>query len=473
MLASTRQEQKRLVRTRRAAFVHAVTVLTAGSLSMLGATRTVAQDPAATLHGTVFGWSERTWLLLLDRDAIAGGRLSDEGMLGRFHPDIDDEFELDRISAAFAPTDEFAWQRQANGVRYATGSINQRRMHSALEARARVGLGRGWSARFRFDKEDGPSITRNLPRVGLEKRWPVGVSGLFEGTLTPDKPSMDITVGGEYRSSTGHARVTATLLDAFSDLIYQGLEVHPAFADTALDYSAPPLALRVAFDQQVGRHIRAEFDGGWMPRSTLRAYDQTAPDSGFGQSERFGMAGGLVEWTTLAAVRAGLTATWVHTEFERDALPQGRSEDSFDLDEQTVQVGSYLLAEPIAPFRLEAWVLREVRQYRKQFRDPSLNSSDYEDRSWKGQVIVRGQAPLGLRGLVALEFDLRDIVRGQGTIPGLQPQNRHGSRLKLEVGWRLMDRMWLEGGYRIDLDGDEHTHGDWFDGAHGRGALFW
>ncbi len=462
-----------MLRDRCAVFAPRVSVWAAGAFLMCAAPHAVAQDHATPLHGTVFRWSERTWLLLLDREAIAGGRLSDDGMLGRFNAGIDDEYELDRISTAFAPTDEFIWQRRENGVRYAAGSINHRYLHSTLEARARVRLGRGWAARFRFDKEDGPSIARNLPRFALEKRWPVGISGLLEGTLTPDKPSMDVTVGARFQSSTGHVRVTATFLDAVSDAIYQGLDVHPAFADTALDYSGPPFAFRITLDQHLGHHLRVEFDGGWMPQSTVRAYSQTLPDSGFAQAEQFAMAGGLLEWTTFSAVRAGLTATWVGTEFGRNPFPFGRREDAFDLEEQTVQYGGYLLADPIPPLRLEGWVVREVRRHLKQLRDPTLEGTDYEDRSWKGQVIARFLAPIGFRASAALEFDFRDIIRGVREVPGLQPQNRHGSRLKLEVGWRLPNRVWLEGGYRLDLDGDEHTHGDWFDGAHGRVALFW
>ena len=57
-----------------------------------------AQSDTSMLHGTVFGWSDRTWLYLLDRGAVDGGRLSDQGMLMRFHPDIDDEYAVDAIS---------------------------------------------------------------------------------------------------------------------------------------------------------------------------------------------------------------------------------------------------------------------------------------------------------------------------------------------------------------------------------------
>jgi hypothetical protein len=71
-------------------------------------------------------------------------------------------------------------------------------------------------------------------------------------------------------------------------------------------------------------------------------------------------------------------------------------------------------------------------------------------------------------------MDLRDVIRGDGQVPSVEGSvGRRNTRLRLEVGWRFGNRFWVEGGYRMDLDGDVGTGHGSFDGAHGRVVLFW
>ncbi len=65
------------------------------------------------------------------------------------------------------------------------------------------------------------------------------------------------------------------------------------------------------------------------------------------------------------------------------------------------------------------------------------------------------------------------MIRGDGQVPATQSLGRHSTRIRLEAGWNFGTRFRLAAGYRIDLDGDEHSHGDWYDGAHGRFTLHW
>ncbi|MBI2535703.1 MAG: hypothetical protein HYW06_01755 [Gemmatimonadetes bacterium] len=45
-----------------------------------------AQADTTSLHATLRGWEEETWLQLLDRSGAGGGRLSRNGILQRFDP---------------------------------------------------------------------------------------------------------------------------------------------------------------------------------------------------------------------------------------------------------------------------------------------------------------------------------------------------------------------------------------------------
>lgn len=433
-----------------------------------------AQAPDLPLHGTVFGWSERTWLSVLDRGAVDGGRLTDQGWLLRFHSAIDDEYAIDVISVSSPLSDEYSWQYRRNGMRYRGGSINHRDLIGALDAKADVGLGRGWTARFRFDKEDRPGLARNLPRLGIEKAWS-GPFAFAETTVDALKPEMDVTLGGGWRDGHGEAALSLTMLDAFSDVIYQGLVVYEGFADTAIDYERRPLALRAKVHRQLGRHLRVEADLGAALPSTLRAYRQAAPDSGFRQDEQFGMAAGLVEWTTLPAVRVGAFTTWVRTIMDRAPLPEGRPEDDFRLEERTTQVGGYAQWRPSRGWQVESWLLREHRPETRTYGRPGANPDvDYEDKAWRGQTMVRRLWSIGLEAGAAFELDLRDVVRGAGEVPSVEGDvGRRNTRLRLELGWRFDTRFWIEAGYRIDLDGDAGTDHGSFDGAHTRIALFW
>jgi hypothetical protein len=434
-----------------------------------------SQQDTASLHATVLCWSDRTWLYLLDREGVEGGRLNDQGMLMRFHPAIDDEYATDVISVFPGLGDEYAWETRENGARYRAGSINHRDLIAGLDVKANVSLGRGWRARFRFDKEDRPGLARNVPRIGFEKAWSPGMFAFAEGTLSPLKPDMDVAVGGGWRDRNGSVQASFTVLDAFSDVIYQGLVVYAGFADTATDYERRPYALRGTAERQIGRHVRVQLDVGGSPSSTVRAYRQVAPDSGFRQFEEYAQAAGLVEWTTLPWLRAGALGTWVRAELDRTPLPLGRAEDDFRLVEQTTQLGGYVLVQPHPQWRFESWLLREHRPQTKDFGDESLDDVDYEDRAWRSQTLLRWLARFGLKAEAALEMDLRDVIRGEAReVPSVEGDlARHNTRLRLEVGWRYKDRFRVDGGYRIDLDGDTGTDHGSFDGAHGRFVLFW
>jgi hypothetical protein len=335
-------------------------------------------------------------------------------------------------------------------------------------------LGRGWRIGFRLDKEDRPGLNRNLPRFAVEKAWTQGVFAYGEGTLLADKPEMDVTVGGGWRDRSGEARVSFTILDAFSQAIYQGLEVDRTFAPIALDYEKRPYALRGTVHRRLGRHLRVEVDAGAAFPSTVRAYDQVVPDSGFRQGEQFAMAAGLAEWTTLERVRVGALATWVRTVMDRTPLPAGLPDDDFLLVEQTTQVGGYVLVQPSPRWHAESWLLREYRPQTQEFRSAAEQNVGYEDRAWRGQTLIRYLASFGFKGEAALEMDLRDVIRGDGQVPSVEGSvGRRNTRLRLEVGWRFGNRFWVEGGYRVDLDGDVGTGHGSFDGAHGRAVVFW
>src|SRR5207247_9530803 len=82
------------------------------------------QSESAGLHATLAAWAEDAWLRLLDRDAARDGRLSDQGILQRFTPTIDPDYQINLIRARFGLLDDADWARHARGTRYWAGSIS-------------------------------------------------------------------------------------------------------------------------------------------------------------------------------------------------------------------------------------------------------------------------------------------------------------------------------------------------------------
>jgi hypothetical protein len=249
--------------------------------------------------------------------------------------------------------------------------------------------------------------------------------------------------------------------------------VWTAFADTAIDYERQAFALRASVERRVGRHFRVEADGTLLLPTRFTAYLQEVPDSGFRQEEDFAFVGGLVEWAFTPRVTVGAFVTWVKAITNRTPLPAGLPEDDYHLSEETTRVGGYALWQIALRWRVETWLARRWRPELRDFRGGVGEDVDYENRAWRGQATMSYRALSGFRADAAFEMDLLDVIRGPRQVPSMHSLARHSTRVRLEAGWNFGTRFRAAAGYRIDLDGDEHTHGDWYDGAHGRFTLHW
>ncbi len=438
-----------------------------------------AQTDSSSLHFTIAEWADATWLYLLDRGAVDGGRLGDRGTLQRFHPGIDSEHRLDLISSRFSVSEEYVWHSRPQGVRYWGGSIQHRDVVAGVNLKAAVPLGGAWSARVRFDKEDGPQVERNYLRIAFQRDWSSGLFSIFEGSLVPMKPEMDITVGGGWRDASGEATVSLTWLDTFNDAIYQGLVVFSGFADTAIDYEAQAFAVRASLKRSVGSHLRLEGDLGIQLPARIRAYRQVAPDSGFRQEERFAQAAALAEWSFSHRVRAGGFATYVRAVSDRTPLSQSDALDDFRLVEKTTNVGGFVLADITRRWRVEAWLARNWRPELRDYRSGAAPAPtpapatdvDYEDRSWIGQAVLGYRANSGFRASAAFEVDLGEVKRGADQVPSVDGLGQDETRVRVDLGWDVSNRFAVAAGSNWDLDGD--GSGKRFDGAHGKFVLYW
>ncbi|MFC1640404.1 hypothetical protein ACFL3B_06545 [Gemmatimonadota bacterium] len=434
-----------------------------------------AQTDTDAPHATLWGWADAVWLHVLDRGGAAEGRLSDLGILQRFHRTTDHEFLLDLISNKFRWSEEYEWQHRSNGVRYWGGSINKRDLVAGAEFKARVPLSERWSFGARYVKQDSPMARRSVMRISFEHRWQGGLGLSAEGTLDGEKARSDLEFGVGWRDpKTGQssAKLLVGLIDAFNDVIYQGLGVWSGYADTALDFESRPVTLRTAVEVPIGPILRFELHGAILSPYTFRAYEQRSPDSGFRQEEQFAYLGSLLEWRILSSVSAGLFGTYVRAVIDRTPLASGNTDD-FTLTESEGQIGVNAQARMGQRWEVEAFLARLWRAEERVPGSPRVTAVDYADHDWGGQMLVAIAPWRGLRTTAAIEFSCRVVDRGDGQLP------IHGSlgwddvRANWNVGWQFSNAVFLLGiGY--DLDGDREQHAfNRFDGIRGRFAFTW
>lgn len=426
-------------------------------------------------HGTLQGWEERVRLAIFDRGGSFFGRLSEKGILQRFNPQMDPEYPLDLISSTSSLGETYEWYRRDNGVRFRAGSISHLRLVQNGDFKATVPLGRSWATHVRFTHDETLEANRNLIRLEFRKEMFEGSGRTFlNGTLKANKPETDLELGFTWRPPRGEITVALAALDVFSNFIYQSLEVDPAVADTALDYTSLPFTARVTLDLDLGRRFRIEAHGLVLTPTTVVAESQSSPGDGFTQDERYAYAGGLLEWAPSARVAFGGFATWVRARLDRSPLQPGgwleQGDQLDDLTEKTWQLGVYGIHALGKRFTGEGWLTRVWRTEDRLLFDGEAwwSWSHYEDRTWAGRLNVTYRARSGFRSDLGFDFAAREII-GSDRLPGAFEAT--SSRLRLDLGWTFEDRALLVLGAAFDLDagGDSSK----FDGAHGRFVLYW
>lgn len=447
-------------------------------------------DTADALGATLQGWERSARLVILDRTGAFYGRLSDRGILQRFNPQIDAEYDLDLISSGFSLSDDYAWYRRDRGARFWAGSVNRRQLVEEAEAVGRVAIDSSWSVGVRFTHGRGFRAQRSLVWLTVNRRVRGGRGEAFlTGTLESDKPDSDLELGLRWSALGGTVTAAVGKLDAFNDFIYETLTVFPGFADSTIDYTVQPYTGRIAAELRPARGLRIEAYGLAMTPTRLVVQRQEVPGEGFRQEERYAYAGGLVEWSPTPRAAAGVFGTWVRARTGRTALPEGAPRDDFDLRERTWQAAAYAMGRPAPRVLAEGWAGRVVRTEVRE-RPPGLvpvppvtgaitadsvipPAVNYEDRAWAGRLDLGYRPPSGFRATLGFDFVIRDVTRGPDRMSGRAKLGRHNTRLRLDFGWRFRGRALFRLGTNFDLDGDPGFNRGRFDGAHGAFMLFW
>ena len=229
-------------------------------------------DSTEALHATLRGWEDDARVTIFDRRGAFHGHLSDRGILQRFNEGIDKEYSLDLVSSSFSMSEDYAWYTRRRGARWWAGSIDHRTLVQRAEIAGGTPLDGTWGFDFLFGQASTMQAKRTAVRATVRRSFSDDrVVGFLTGWLTAEKPEMDLEFGLQFKPGNSDITLAFAALDAFSDLIYQGLGVA---GSQELDYAPQPFTARIAMDVPLGRRFRYELYGLVMFPSRIIATNE-------------------------------------------------------------------------------------------------------------------------------------------------------------------------------------------------------
>ncbi len=424
-------------------------------------------------HATLEGWAEDVWLQILDRNGAFGGRLSDRGILERFHQRVDDKYFLDRLSASFSLWEDYRWYGRDNGVRWGVASITKRDLIMDSEMKVLVPVGASWSIGVRFNKVDLPVANRSPVRLSIHRQFSSTTTGFVRGHVDPRKPGTDFETGIDWRHPGGaRLNVTAAVLDPMNDLVFLNFDAQRQVdVDSTLEYERQPIAIRATTSLPVSKTVRMEGFVAWMRPATILAYEGRDRAAGLRQRERFAYAGTLLEWTMGPNVSAGAFASTVWARSVRTPLSPTAPVVSYRLTEQTTAVGVFGLVHPGPRWRLEGWLRHTWRPERREFLLGEANDVDFLLAAFNADVLLTYRAASGFLLAGGFAWNGARNPRGEGQVPASGTLGGIQYRFRYDVGWRGSERFAVRVGSATDFDGE--GDGMSFGGARGQFTLFW
>ena len=428
------------------------------------ATSPAGQTDSAAI-ATLAAWADQVWLSLLDRDGAYHGRLAEEGIFQRFNLRMNPEYEMDIRTNLFQPGEDARWAGLPNGFRLAAASINHPHILNIVDWRQEIHVSGPVDMMARYRRERTLTARRDYPWIGVRWRDVIGTPWIVQVGIGVHffKPSADVEVavarswrdGGD-RSWTLEVRLAA--LDAFNEVIFQGLGVRADDVDAHYDYAGVPLAARTTLRAAASRW-RAELHAGSSRRSEVRVTFPATDRAPFTQFERVAYLGTLVQVAPLERVTLALYGTWARADTERRAPASGIG---FTLREQTVTLGAR------ARTRLnQAWAVETelARVRRPEWRTPEGGAPrEHRDHEVFARAALVRYPEAGWTARLACALLDRDAGYRAAWLTG---QNQ---RLITEAGHRFRSGFEVSAGVRWDLDNFGRAP---FDGGHLRMSAGW
>lgn len=447
--------------------------LVLGALLLAGFPRgldaqSAARDTTGSGLATLAIWADGVWLALADRDGSYFGRLADQGTFQRFNPLMDTEYELDLATGLFSPSEEARWSTAVRGLRVVGASINHPFILNFAEWREMVPVSGPVDLHARFVRQKSLTTQRDYPVVGVRWRRLLGSPWALRTTIGMHffKPSADVEVGlvrGWGGSGGGGGRLTldlgVALLDAFNNVIYNALGVEPQETPAHFNYTALPVAARLALRwSSPSRSL--ELKGGVSTRSEVRVSFPASGEPSYSLAEQVSFVGALAEAALAPRVRVAAYGTMARAATDRRFTPPRT--DDLRLREKTQVLG---LRGRVTHRRALALELDLRGTWRPEDRLSGDGSSvRHRDREVFGLLALVRQPATGWTWRLGYAFMDRDA----GVLASRLSAVNH--RQLMEWGYRFRSGFEATAGLRWDLD---RGFAGPFDGGHVRFAATW
>lgn len=419
-------------------------------------------------------FAESAWLGLLDRRNAQGGRISELGVLQRWHLRIDDKYFIDRLTSAFSLADDYDWHASGNGARWEGGSITKAILATSAEFKATVPLD-DWAVQVRFNQVTAPEEVRSPIRFAVSRQLSPSLTARVSSMLDPDKAGTDLEAGVQWLGAGG-ARASASfvVLDPFNDVIFLKLNAtNQPGVDSSLEYERQPLGARFDLDIPLGRSVRIEAYGAWVRPSVILNYAGTDPTQGLRQEEQYGYLAGLLEWRATPRLLLGAFSGTVWASVSRDPIVAGAPVAPFDLGERTTILGGTLVWLPAPRWTIDTWARHGWRPERREWLDPARTDVDFMLRSIHAQTVVTYTTPGGFLADLGISWNYGATPRGDGQVPATGDLKANAFRLRYDLGYRAGNRLRVLVGSAIDIDNETKKGTRSFGGARGKVMLLW
>ena len=430
---------------------------------------------------TLSGWDRRVRLAVWDRSHAAGGRFTDRGVLQRWTPEMDDEYDLDLFATLPTPADDAAFYAAPNGVRTSAGSIRTDRFVSETEARLAVPVAPGVGLGVRLVQQEDLSARRAAVELAYSAGLGRGHRLGLRHSIGETKTDLDVELVYSYAAPSG-ARAEAALgrLDGLNNLVDAVLVPSPFDTDTVRVYRETPYWSRVRGSLPLGR-VRVEAVGGITPWSRVDARSQSGEGAAFVYESRFTYAGVLAETDLSPRVAVGGEVRGLRSNAERRAVA---SADGFAAWQTELRASVFALGRWRA-VRGEALLAREHRSDRQSgtaFAGSTIGGP-YSVRERWTYLRLRADWQPGARG-VTLGAELLGALRAFADEADREALQREMSpvfpygpnwRLLARAGYRVSPRADVVLAFGADLDGDRYFPGQdrRYDGGHIRLRAVW
>ncbi len=450
-----------------------------------------AQPPASATpdtvrqrHVTLAGWDRRVRTATWDRTGAYGGAYHDRGVLRRWTPEMDHEYDLDAWAILPSLADDAAFEQAASGLRMSTGSINTTQFVVESELRAGARVAGPLHVDARFLQQEDLSARRGAVELGYRVDLGRGHAVGLRHSIAEDKTDLDFDVFYRYRrDALTDVEVSAGRLDGLNNLVNAVLVPFPSHADTLRVYDTTPVWLTARGSLPVGR-VRVEAAGGVEPRARATVRSQTTGDPGFALLDAVAYAGALAEATVWGSDRSdrlvvGAEARAVRSATGRRSAAGSDTPADYDARQTEGRLGVFALSR-WRSVRAEGWLAVERRTDRQTgtaFGGSAVDGPyDVRERWTWGRLrvdwapgaergpLVGGELVTAYRGF-PVGADQDELSRVLVYYP-----TSDARRATLRLGYRFSPRAEVVFGGSVDVDRDQPSL---YDGAYVRLRAVW